>query len=103
MRLPRMRVRSLMVFVAAVGTWAGVGLAGLRRFDRYCRLAHLHEVQFASLASRAAACATRYGHTEPPCEEYFKRAAWHYELYIKYSNAAPQPWLPVPPDPPEPK
>jgi hypothetical protein len=93
MRLPcvRFTVRRLMVAVAVVAVAAG----GLHLWELrvlYLRTALLHEV-LSSLFQEGHACAGR----DPG------RSAHHQVLRIKYERAARRPWLPVEPDPPEPR
>jgi hypothetical protein len=85
MRLPRFRVRTLMLLVVLVA----VPLTLLDRRARFLGLANRHE-----------------GLIGPPPGPYAKsaspRSGWHWELSNKYRRAAERPWLPVEPDPPPP-
>ncbi len=105
MRVPKFRIRTLMIAVAVLGIAFG-GLAGLQRMDlrrqRFRTLAG-HHLQRGivnrltlegSLAHRAAKADT---------ERYRMLAEYHHALNLKYEYAARHPWLPVSSDPPEPR
>jgi len=108
MRLPRfgfrLTVRRLMVAVAIVAVGIGIGAEGERRRERFTRLARQHSVvrdemhKFLVIAPPSGSL------------EFFgdRRAiselvGYHGRLKAKYEEAARHPWLPVEPDPPEPK
>jgi hypothetical protein len=107
MRLPRFRLRVLMIAVAVAGV-AIAGVVGLRRRgESLRRMAQGHD-----LAARRAADAL----WAPPGWETnpgeggqrsaipdWERLAYHNRLKEKYERAARYPWLPVGPDPPEPE
>ena len=108
MRLARLdfrpSVRRLMVAVAVVAVVIGLGAEGERRRGRYARLARQHSVVRDELHKFLAIV--------PPSSslEFFgdRRAVaelvgYHGRLKAKYEEAARHPWLPVEPDPPEPK
>jgi hypothetical protein len=86
---PRFTVRRLMVAVAIVGM--GLGFCGWmsRRAEAFQARATSH----ASLAFRASV-ADRVD---------IRLMEHHRDLAFKYSRASRCPWLPVEPDPPEPK
>ncbi|WP_406698044.1 hypothetical protein V5E97_04240 [Singulisphaera sp. Ch08] len=94
MRLPRLRVRTLMVAVAVVAlmAWASrmlsLSVAYQRRADTY----------WTNLL-RVESPGVRGGWRTPPTEH----DRWASHMTNKYRNAARYPWLPVAPDPPEPK
>jgi hypothetical protein len=84
MNLPRFRIRMLMIAVAMVA----FGLATIvfyRRSQNFTSRAQDHEVAFV------ISCTT---------PEY---VSFHSALAEKYRRAARYPWLPVEPDPPEPR
>ncbi len=95
MRLPRPRftVRRLMVAVAIVELIAGVLLDRGRRFremvDRHWKL---------WLENPACVVDSRI-----PDEVQARRSEYDRAMGEKYEHAARYPWLPVAPDPPEPK
>ena len=105
MKLPRFRTRTLMIAVAVVGLTFG-GLAGLLRMEQrrqtFRALARNHQHReivnnltlVGLVAHRAAKADT---------ERHRMLAEYHRALNQKYRRAALYPWLPVPPDPPEPK
>src|SRR6187549_3347389 len=94
MGLHRFRLWTLMLAVAVVGALLGYGV----QRARYLRLADLHRIQ----ASRAMAD-TRPQGLAIRVVRMTPRAVWHLELARKYERVARYPWLPVPPDPPEPQ
>lgn len=93
MKVPRFRLRTLMVAVAiaALIAWAGrmlsLSVAYQRRADTYWT--HLFRVESPGV---------RGGRRPPPTEH----DRWASHMTNKYRNAARYPWLVVPPDPPEP-
>ena len=90
MRLPRPRftVRPLMVFVAIIAVAIYTGMV-FWRFETY--------------AMRAAAHARRLNSGHSYIYDSADLIHWHEQMRLKYENAARNPWLPVAPDPPEPK
>jgi hypothetical protein len=105
MRVPKFRIRTLMIAVAVLGIAFG-GLAGLQRMaqrsQRLLALARNHRQRGivnrltleGSVAHRAAKAET---------ERYRMRTEYHDALKLKYEYAARHPWLPVSSDPPEPR
>jgi hypothetical protein len=119
MRLPRpgFTVRWLMVAVAIAGV-----LLGIERFRRlsneYESRAHWHAYHEASNCEEYSSCL--YSTNDSNCwidlsiEELKARdgvlfkppdrlAIYHHRMQHKWRRAARYPWLPVEPDPPEPK
>lgn len=102
MRLPRLTTRRLMALVALAALVAAV-YAGLeRRRAYYRRLAREHWALVAA-NSVVQVNANRTIYRASPSLRKRQIAHHHASLAIKYDNAASRPWLPVPPDPPEPK
>jgi hypothetical protein len=105
MRVPKFRIRTLMIAVAVLGIAFG-GLAGLQQMSqrsvtlRALARNHRHRGLVNRLtlellvAQRAAKADT---------ERYRMRAEYHNALDRKYEYAARHPWLPVSSDPPEPR
>jgi hypothetical protein len=93
MRLPRFRLRALMIAVAAValllGLWAGIE----RRRADFRRIARYHSFRNLGLLVDSRSLT--------PLE--LRQDEWHHALYLKYQRAARYPWLSVEPDPPEPE
>lgn len=81
----RFTIRWLMIAVAIVGITCAWGIMRLR----YERLASYHNALSLGL------------HFQSPAES--RRTDHHAALRAKYKRAARYPWLPVSPDPPEPK
>ena len=88
MRLPRFRLRTLVVAVA--GLAVAVAMASLSiRSAAYSQLAEYHRVE-------------AFRSSYPGALNGPARLARHLELHSKYERAARYPWLPVAPDPPPP-
>jgi hypothetical protein len=108
MRLPRYRLRTLLiaVAVAALGMGTIVGLA--RRRESYLRQAAQHRKLSSDARLYAMSIDRRYLHwgpSEPERAEmvaYERRGDDHAALQAKCERAARYPWLPVDPDRPEP-
>lgn len=93
MPVPRVRftVRRMMVAVAIVAGWRDARRMeyGFRALD--------HAVRERAFATGSSGCFTLACAINP------RKAAYHADLARKYEWAAEYPWLPVPPDPPEPE
>jgi cytochrome c-type biogenesis protein CcmE len=105
MRVPKFRIRTLMIAVAVLGIALG-GLAGLQRMDqrmqRFRALAQHH--QHRGLVNRLTVVGSvAHGDVKADTERYQIRAEYHDALNLKYKYAASHPWLPLSPDPPEPR
>ena len=101
MRLPRLRftVRRLAAVVAIVAVVLG-GVRLWRLSGSYREMAELHRRKSEEVVRGMYfdASGESYHREWPsPNKEY------HLLLKAKYENAAAHPWLPVSPDPPEPK
>ena len=92
MRVPGMTTRRWMVAVAVVGIVLGVTI---ERRERFRQIADYHQAEFMKLASRMKPFA-REDRDWHPLE-------WHETMKRKYERASALPWLPVEPDPPEPR
>src|SRR4051812_39209108 len=113
MRLPKFRVRTLMVALVAAWSWMVVAkmLWGpeleQRRVEYRTRAedhADLARNYAELVASYSTPVARRGGCVWPPrtLAEVRLSAAYHARLKTKYERAARFPWLPVAPDPPPP-
>lgn len=91
MRLPRFRLRTLLIVVAVVA----VGFGLWHRSQRLSKVAALHRRRIAMVWMADLELLTK-GWTP-------EKQNWHREMSGKYDYYAAHPWLPVPPDPPEPK
>jgi hypothetical protein len=108
MRLPRYRLRTLLIAVAVVALGMGtiVGLARPR--ESYLRQATQHRKLSNDARLYVMSIDHRYLHwgpSEPERTEmaaYERRGDYHAALQAKYERAARYPWLPVDPDRPEP-
>jgi hypothetical protein len=115
MRLPRPRftVRRLMIAVAIVAIFLGVWLWAERRRARLDALASWHDRQVVCVFKgyigpddeiiwEPTSRPLKMG--DPPVSLRQQRiSTWHRQFAQKYWRAARYPWLPVEPDPPEPK
>ena len=93
MRLPRVRftVRRMMVLVAILGLM-------IAAFERRQR--------FGWIASEHRAHVPKHMFPTKPVgmgDKEWRPLEWHESMARKYEYAASHPWLPVAPDPPEPK
>lgn len=91
MRLPRFRVRTLLVLVAVVAVLIWGSMMGVRSFDYY-RRANFYgsqEYGWRQIAARGRWDAK----FASECAEYFAH------LTRKYRRATWRPWMPVTPDP----
>ena len=99
MRLPRVRLRTLMIAVAVLCLTFG-GLAGLQRINqrmqRFRALArnHLHQEIVNRLTLQGSVA---HGAAKAETEKYRMLSEYHHTLNLKYERAARRPWLPVPP------
>jgi hypothetical protein len=92
MSLPRYRLRTLMLAVAAVAV-ALAGLNLMRRSASYTARAERHRAQgsfYVSLAARATRAGRRID-----ADRYGANAVFHERMRARYAYAASHPWLPV--------
>jgi hypothetical protein len=94
MRLPRMTTRRWMIAVAIVGLI--LGAVSTHRSFRLWNTADAHWER--SLSFRVVGT-----NQHPDLSRRHRRYEYHLWLAVKYAEAARYPWLPVEPDPPEPK
>ncbi len=109
MKLPRVRftVRRLMVLVAIVGIFVGLGVEGAKRRARFRELAAKHQEK--GMQWFAFFPGGKSQHQDEMMRLYEERVGPTIEYYCglrdKYERASLYPWLPVgsdPPPPPEP-
>lgn len=111
MRLPRFRftLRWLMVAVAIAAVAFGIDRYVERAIElgwEYQAIADSHVRDEKMFKYQAINSRLSIAHDVKPeyPPEYYDRKAKHYtDLRAKYARAARYPWLPVAPDPPEPK
>ena len=105
MRVPKFRVRTLMIAVAVLGIAFG-SLAGLlrlgQRTQRFRALAAQHG-QRETVNRLAVQGLMMQGAANPGIERHRVLTEYHHALNLKYQYAASHPWLPVSSDPPEPR
>lgn len=101
MRMPRFRIRMMMVLIAI----AALLLTGLARRSMFQGIAEYHRVHAGVEASASEIVSiVMLEHADGAIEfDSWPRHRWHKDLQKKYERAARYPWLPVEPDPPEPK
>src|SRR5262249_51267935 len=97
MRLPRFRVRTLMIAVAFVAITSGTMLMWHRSCE-YDRRAKYHAMILTGLIVVDGKIAGIRDHDLSEAEREY-----HDQLLGKYDRAARNPWLPVEPDPPPPE
>jgi hypothetical protein len=100
MKFPRLTIRRLMVTVAIVGIVLGPLVYLGRRSSRFKQMSWAHERAMSDGATEAAKLKRR---GDPQSKLAYARADFHQAMWLKYFHAARSPWLPVEPDPPEPK
>jgi hypothetical protein len=98
MRLPRFRLRTLMLAVALAAILMAVVGVLAARHDHFRSMALSHGRQARRLEKLAANAAGKDRE-----KAILRRFVWHADLHDKYARAAKRPWLPVVPDPPEPE
>jgi hypothetical protein len=102
MRVPRLRVRTLMLAVGVVALLIWGAMMGLRSYVYYqrARVFRTQERPWREHAARDRAIPTR---TRSVAAIHGPRIAEYYApLARKYRRAAWRPWMPVAPDPPAP-
>ncbi len=100
MRLVRVRftVRMTMVGIAVVATVLAMGIELIRRRERFLLMSENH-VGFAGMEGTLVIT------DEGPAYVGLKteKGKWHEFMRRKYDYHGRHPWLPIPPDPPEPE
>ncbi|WP_435016358.1 hypothetical protein TA3x_003923 [Tundrisphaera sp. TA3] len=96
MKLPHVRftVRRMMVAVAMASVVFALAASLLRRSSEFRRRATLHRLAYAKIHPNTGAFPDLY---------LSDKELHHIDLATKYERAARYPWLPIEPDPPEPK
>jgi hypothetical protein len=104
-RLPRFTLRGLMVLVVIVALISGGLTLAVRARDYRAQAAyHVHCVQHPPRLIRGNALTDQ--RTDDPIETERRIQEWvvyHAAMRDKYQKAALSPWLPIEPDPPEPR
>jgi hypothetical protein len=98
MRVPRFRIRTLMIAVAAVAVFVAFGVTLHRRSTRFRQLADFHVRAASRIEEELAVQSVGQVNAAATLDVVH----WHDSLYFKYTRAANRPWLPVAADPPEP-
>ena len=93
MTLPRIRVRTLMIAVAAVAVVVGSCSILERRSERFALVADFHEHEAHRYSSKIGGVTVFLT----------PKSRWHYEMSRKYYFASMFPIFPVAPGPPEPE
>ena len=110
MRLPRMTTRRWMVLVAVFGVTIWGALLAARNYA-YWQLGVFHRNQIKCVLHGRPGMDGKYVYTPLAVDQQGKPTSkrqqaidrWHESMPQKYWAASSRPWLPVPPDPPEPK
>jgi hypothetical protein len=113
---PRFRFRTVMVLVAVVALALGGYVEVQRRRQKFEKLAAYHEARIGqggfgnsrslTMMNRAGQVIGKLSYEVSQSEHrrwWDADQAWHKEMKAKYLGAASRPWLPVAPDPPQPK
>ncbi|AGA28342.1 hypothetical protein [Singulisphaera acidiphila] len=105
MRVPKFRIRTLMIAVAVLGIAFG-GHAGFQRMNqrmqRFLFLAR-HHLQQGVVNRLHLEGLVAHGAAKADIEKYRMRSEYHHALSLKYKYASRHPWLAVSSDPPEPR
>jgi hypothetical protein len=94
--LPRMTTRRWMVLVAVLAVPLAAVSICIARAAHFQGIAGKHQ-------SQVQIGATPFKTFAGTCYYLTDLGLWHADMAAKYERAARYPWLPVPPDPPEPK
>jgi hypothetical protein len=108
MRLPRMTTRRWMIVVAIVANGSGAWILRARSHtyaieSGYHSLMEAENRRFVGLYEAGSLGYTGRGSVDAFIDQARRLAAYHATLKRKYELASSRPWLPVEPDPPEPK
>src|SRR5689334_6607250 len=111
MRLLRFRIGTLMVATAIVGIFIGSAVKLERRSARFRHLSDYHRGRVPYALSGAfdqdgewiGEPSVLDQNMNPVTGAQRRKALWHEALARRYERAARRPWLPLAPDPPEPK
>jgi hypothetical protein len=103
MRRPRFSLRLAMALVAVVASGLGSYVGIESRRLTLLGLAEAHRSQMIAWEEVGPSEASRKRFDLAGREVSLKAHRWHEVLAKKYERAARYPWLPVEPDPPEPR
>ena len=97
-KMPKFTIRRLMIAVAIAGVGLGWHHWMHLRAAKFQSRANWHFLRWRTLCDPIPVQeATKPGWKFPP------RVGYHFTMFMKYFNGADHPWLPIAPDPPEPK
>jgi hypothetical protein len=103
MRVPRFKIRFLLVLTAVIALSLGLAIDRWRQNSSYHRLAVRHRAMAASLKEQVdQAVARSYRTPLRTAAKLEADRAYHAALASKYMQAKWTPWVGVPPDPPPP-
>src|SRR3954470_4448765 len=101
--MPRLTTRRLMASVALFSLAFGLPLGTLRTMLAREQRTTWHSVEYSTIETEQMAM-VRMRVSDPSRSELLaRRAAFHRAMRDKWWAASRRPWLPVEPDPPEPK
>lgn len=95
MRIPKFRVRTMMIAILIGGALLGGPIEFARRWLSYKRILKFHgrrEYEYIVLEQ-----------SRPLTDAEERKLRWSYDLSLKYLRLRSRPWLPAAPDPPEPQ
>ncbi|AGA28447.1 hypothetical protein [Singulisphaera acidiphila] len=106
----RFRMRGILVAVAVVGILLGLHQWMSRRARRFHAISESHRSRLSLVISGPVTSEGDFLGVPSVLDRDLKTVSrhrarkelWHYTMSVRYKRAAERPWLPVPPDPPEP-
>ena len=100
MKHPRMgfTVRRAMIAIAAVAVVLGAGIGMVRRSERLLEISWAH-FRPVSVEGTLILTVEGFGYVGITSA----KGRWHEAMRRKYAYYGRRPWLPIPPDPPEPE
>jgi hypothetical protein len=99
MRLPRFRLRALMIAVAVAAVVLAV-YAGIERRRSYLRAVARHHLEMVAANSIVHRDGDQMSYEPGPSLRKCQLARYHFDLWRKYTRVARHPWLSIEPDPP---
>jgi hypothetical protein len=97
-----MTVRRLMVVVALLGIGFGFPLGVFRILTRCQQNALIHKRAFMDVNEKRHRLVREKGLHQPDVPRLNRLARYHIGMLRKWEQAAPHPWFPIEPDPPQP-
>lgn len=101
MPFPRMTTRRWMIAVALAALFLATGVLLLRRAQLLREVAQLRDERDAPMSFTPDGLSPQ--HVREEALSHARRRRWSDDQIKRRERAARRPWLPVPPDPPEPE